>query len=188
MCWNADVSLRTYILGMALAAFTKFKTNTDDASWMFLVLFTHMQLVEYFLWKNMDNPDRLKLWSKIGALIIVAQPLFLMNRMKDHDLMVKLMAAYMLVVVGWFMVAKKKFETRVGKNGHLIWDWFPAHGWSVAWAIAWFAPIILNQDYKILAFALAGYLPSLYYYMKYDTAGTMWCWISVFSWLGYLLW
>lgn len=186
MCWSADVSLKTYILGMALAAFTKSRNNIDNATWIFLVLFTHMQLVEYFLWKNMDNPKQLELWSKIGSVFIVSQPLFLMNMMKDQDLKMKFMAAYMLIVVSWFALGTKKFETKVGANGHLEWNWFPGGLWGLAWVVSWFAPLILSQNYKLLAFALLGFIPSVYYYAKYNTWGTMWCWISVFTWLGYL--
>ena len=187
MCWNADVSLKTYLLGMALAALTKYRGSVDNATWAFLVLFTHMQLVEYFLWKNMDNPQQLELWSKIGSIVIVSQPLFLMNMMKDSKLKLQLMAVYLAVVVGWFALKTKRFETRVGANGHLVWDWFPASStWAILWVVSWFTPLILSQNYKLLFLSLAGFIPSVYYYLKYNTWGTMWCWISVFVWIAYM--
>jgi hypothetical protein len=186
MCWNADVSLKTYLLGMTLAAFSKYKGSVDNATWIFLILFTHMQLVEYFLWKNMENPKQLELWSKIGSILIVSQPLFLMNMMKDSRLKWQLMAAYLVVVGGWFALKTKQFETRVGSNGHLEWNWFPTDSWGVVWAISWFVPLILSQNYKLLFLALAGFIPSVYYYLKYKTWGTMWCWISVFVWIFYI--
>jgi hypothetical protein len=189
MCWSADVSLKTYILGMGLAILSRFRKDINRPMWIFLVAFIHMQLVEYFLWKNINNPRQLEFWSKIGALLIFIQPLLLMNILKDQDLKMKLMAAYMLVVGGWYLLSRTKFETRVGRNGHLEWDWFPepSVAWTTAWAIAWFLPVALNGDYKFMVVALAGYIPSLYFYFKYKTMGSMWCWISVFSAAAYLV-
>jgi hypothetical protein len=185
MCWSAEVSLKTYLFGMILAVITKLKTKIDTPLWIFLVLFTHMQLVEYFLWKNIDDPKKLEFWSKIGAVLIVAQPLFLINMMKDGLVKTQLLAFWTVFVLGWFLLKTNKFETKIGKNGHLVWNWFPEGAWGLVWVAAWFAPVILSKNYQFLALSLAGFLPSLYFYMKHNTWGSMWCWISVMSWLFY---
>lgn len=183
MCWSADASLKTYLFALVMALVTEI-----NPMWFFLVLYSHMQLVEYFLWSNIDDREKNELWSKIGSALIMAQPLALMALMRNSDLKMKMMAVYVLFMGGWFLTQTKKWETTVGENGHLQWNWFPESPWFMPlWCVWWFAPIILDQNWLFLGPALIGFLPSLYYYWKYNTAGTMWCWISVFSWLMFLL-
>ena len=147
-----------------------------------MILFIHMQLVEYFLWKNMDNPEKLELWSKIGAAVIVAQPYFLIN----HKLKTRAALVY-TGIVAWYLASKKKFETKVGTNGHLEWNWFPDGIWPGVWLLAWLAGAFLSGDGVFMAIALVGLIPSIYHYAKANTWGTMWCWISVFMWFPYLV-
>ena len=145
-----------------------------------------MQLVEYFLWKNIDNPPQRQLWSKIGAAIILAQPLFLMNLIPDQNLKLKLMTGYTVVVVGSWVASKKAMDTRVGENGHLIWDWFPKPQiWAVVWVVSWFLPLLLSGSWGFLALCTAAFIPSIYYYMEYATWGTMWCWFAIVAWVLY---
>lgn len=186
MCWSAEVSLKTYLFGMLLATLAKINKSVDNPTWLFLVLFTHIQLVEYFLWKNIDNPERLQFWSKIGAAIIVAQPFFIINMVKDQSLRLKLLAGWTAFVLIPFLIQNKKFETKIGENGHLEWNWFPSNSlFFVAWITLWFLPLFLTKNYKFIGLALAGFIPSLYFFLKYKTWGSMWCWISVLAWLFY---
>ena len=64
MCWNSEVSLNTFafstfVLGMIIYnnAYTQYKIPELNNIWVYLLLFSviSMQLVEFFVWRNIDN-------------------------------------------------------------------------------------------------------------------------------------
>ena len=64
MCWNENVSLNTFLFsGFILAliiynnSFTKYKIQELNNKWVyfFIASFVFMQLIEFFIWRNIDN-------------------------------------------------------------------------------------------------------------------------------------
>ena len=61
MCWNADISLNTYLFSVFALIFiyisntyTRYKVKWFDSLFIyfFVLLYVSMQLLEYFIWKN----------------------------------------------------------------------------------------------------------------------------------------
>jgi hypothetical protein len=77
----------------------------------------------------------------------------------------------------------------IGSNKHLVWYWLdiPIY-WIIIGLSFYLIPIYLR--YGIFSFAFLGVnsilIPSLYYYYKYKTWGTLWCYYSNLFWI-YLL-
>ena len=184
MCWSADGSLKTYLFGMVLAAIHKSQGNLDPRMWLLMAVFTHMQLVEYFLWKNLKVQAANAFWSGVGAALLFAQPLISATLLKTSTRN-KLWLAYLLGAITYFATRKVDLSTDVGSNGHLKWNWIPS--FTSPWALAWLAlmvvPMLMTGHKGAAAFNIITYLVSAYFNDKYGTAGSYWCWFAISTWL-----
>jgi hypothetical protein len=54
MCWNAEVSLNTFIFS-TFGAFFALINHYDWKIVLFTYVFSSMQFVEYMLWNNLNN-------------------------------------------------------------------------------------------------------------------------------------
>lgn len=183
MCWSAKGSLVTYLLSVILAAMSKGKLRPEI--WYFMTLFSHMQLIEYFLWTYLKVPSLNAFWSAIGLLVILAEPLASLNLIPNK----KWMLGYALGAAVYLLTQKTNFMTDVGANGHLRWNWvIPSWSiWMYGWMAAFLLPLLISKEYAFLAWALGTLLFSYHFNVKYGTTGSYWCWISVFTWLIVLL-
>ena len=76
MCFNKEVSILTYIVGLIGCASLYFNLNLRIEA-IFLAWVVHMQLVEYFLWNNQECNDVNKNTTKIGTIINHLEPIVL---------------------------------------------------------------------------------------------------------------
>ena len=180
MCWSANGSLATWALGMALAGAT---CGYDPKIWLFAFVFTQMQLIEYFLWKNLKVPRLNTLWSQAGMLVILLEPVAAIYMIKDVALRNKMFAAYAVYVAALLMTQKFDFTTVVGGNGHLEWKWIPSFAAMIPWIVFFLAPLWISGNHVSFVAGVATLLMSTYFYMQYGTISSMWCWVAVFLWL-----
>ena len=73
MCWNAEISLNTFIFGCISAIIVYLLGVVNINIIIILLSFTSMQLLEYFIWQNIDNIKINEILSKIGLFIIGIQ-------------------------------------------------------------------------------------------------------------------
>ena len=99
MCWNQNVSLNTFIFSMFVLlliaynnTYTQYKTPifNNKFVYFFFISFITMQLIEFFLWRNIDNKKINNLLSMIGALLLLIQPIASLLMLKDDSLKYKL--------------------------------------------------------------------------------------------------
>jgi hypothetical protein len=56
MCWNAPVSLASFIISLILCAYIwQRNLQNDKALAIFIVWFSLMQLFEFFMWRDMKG-------------------------------------------------------------------------------------------------------------------------------------
>lgn len=184
MCWSADGSLKTYLFGMVLAAIHKQKGDLDPSLWLLMVVFTHMQLVEYFLWKNLPTPAANRFWSGAGVALLFAQPLISAMLLKTSTRN-KLWIAYIISALYYFATRKVDLSTDIGGNGHLKWNWIPSFTspWTIGWLVMLVGPMIMTGHNMSAVFGIVTYMASLYFNDKYGTAGSYWCWFAISTWL-----
>ncbi len=190
MCWNPDVSITTFLFSCFTLIFiyvtstlTKYKHSLFKNKWMYLFLFAlaSMQLVEFFLWRNLNNPYN-KIFSIIGSGVLVFQQLCLMLMIPNP------FKQYMLLLYGvWLLCywiykllySPVHFHTSIGKNGHLSWQWINYTGYEqvflLVWLLFYIIPVLLISNPTLSLFTFSYLVVSLYYY-KDKTFGTMWCW------------
>lgn len=185
MCWNARVSLNTYVVALFGTLFALANgMSLNLVAWIHL--FSMMQLVEHFIWRNIANAKWNTIFSTLGLLILVLEPVASMFLMNPSPLRKKLLSLYaVFVLVTFVMFYPWKPYTRIANNGHLAWEWqgtIPIW-YNVIWVIFFIVPIFL-AGYKILGFvAVTTVLITYYTYHRDGSWGSMWCWIANGIWL-----
>ena len=76
MCFNKNVSLGTYILGL-VGCYNLYVNYNYNIEAIFFFWVIQMQLIEYFLWENQICNDINKNTSKIGVIINHIEPIIL---------------------------------------------------------------------------------------------------------------
>lgn len=165
---------------MALAGATR---GYDPKLWVLMVVFTQIQLVEYFLWKNLKVPRLNALGSKAAALVILLEPIAAIYMINNVALRNKLLLVYAVYVAALFMTQTFDFRTTIGGNGHLRWQWMPSWILVIPWIVFLIAPFLITGRYKGFALAIVTLLTSVYFYRNYGTVSSMWCWIAISGWI-----
>ena len=162
------------------------------------MVFSSMQFIEYFLWKNIDNPKKNELYSKLGLFVILLEPLAAINMIEKIPLKNHLSSFYLIMTFIYLLFHYKNinFKTTIGKKGFLKWDWLETIGsnqnmihnlYFIIWTIILFYSCYLTKDWIIIGIGIFTYLYSWYNYTKYEAFGTYWCYIVNFIWICIIL-
>ena len=197
MCWNSDISLNTFLFAcfaitfiFIANTFTKYKSSTFENPLVYLLLFevALMQLIEFFLWRNLKNRDVNILLSKIAAFTILLQigTLILMinNKIYKRVFIIAFVLYFSALYLYKSVYNPFVFHTSVGKSGHLQWEWLNNNGWlNNGWEniflvglLLYIIPLLLINNIFLSVFASIYLLLSLYFYYSQNAWGTMWCW------------
>ena len=193
MCWNQDISLNTFLFAcLALLfifftnSFTKYKTKTFDNPlvYLFLLEVAAMQLIEFFLWRNLKNKSLNELLSKIASFFVFIQPATLMLMIPNTMTKYSIVFSYLFFVLAYFGYRGNYnpiiFHTSIGTNGHLSWEWMNFKGYENIFLfivlLFYLIPALLVNNFFITLFLFISLIISLFFYYKNNTFGTMWCW------------
>lgn len=180
MCWSAAGSLNTWAFAMTLIAIHYFRGRTDPVLLLFLATFTQIQLVEYFLWKNLNNVQANAFWSRVGFLVLILETL-VAAALLPAALRAKAWAVILGVTAVYLLTHKIDARTTIGDNGHLKWHWAaPVNSpWGMGWIAMILAPFFIMGYNSLALFGVFTALVSMYFNYKYETFGSYWCWIAV---------
>lgn len=205
MCWNKDISLNTFIVSISILGFiyynnkyTQYKIESFQRNifiYLFFISFISIQLVEYFLWKNLDNPKANQIISTIGLIIIFLEPLFAILGFATGTTKRILLIGYIIFVITYFLyrifISKSKPFTKLSPTGHLSWDWFKIKGWESIFIYIWIIFFLwgLGGDGDWTRTLIAGVLLlwSVFLFKDNKTWGSLWCWVANIIMLYYLL-
>ena len=200
MCWNSEISLNTFLFGAASLAFiiynntfTKYKVDWFDNFWLYIfaALVVSMQLIEFFLWRNLTNPYWNRVFSIIGLCFLLLQPIVSTFAVSFVGFRYGLLAVYLIVTAIWFFTRNIDFSTKLQKNGHLSWKFQgDIISYWIFWTVIVFACLLVERRWALLAFGIVGIVLSIYNYQKYNTSGSVWCWSANSGFLfllGYVL-
>jgi len=186
MCWNPEVSLNTFIIGCICALILILLNNTPYLYILIGLSITSMQLLEYYAWNNLNNKKIIEKLSNIGLILIFTQLLLIANIIKNKKYKRILIILFYILLITYliFQYPTTKLFMEKGENGHLIWHWIDVHPiWFILAFIFYLLPLYLNSEYIILLLGIISLVISLYYFYKYKTFGTMWCYYSNIIWL-----
>ena len=181
MCWNASVSLNTYIFGLFASLFSYYNGYGNILSVIFYQSFIIMQLLEYFIWtKTFSN----KILSQIALFIVLCQPIFNIIKIETYPKAISyLLAAYLIFIIILYTliipIDTINFSTVSSKNGHLSWKWL---NWNIYIIFIWYTFLstrwIIDKMYMIFIVISVLLIITLILYKETNTFGSMWCWVA----------
>jgi len=172
MCWNANVSINTYIFGLFACLFALLNKKINITRFLFTQSWMSMQLIEYFIWsKSFSN----RLLSQIAFVFIFSQP--------NHTTVKSLSLVGYLLFIVFLMILKPwstiDFTTVQATNGHLSWKWLNYSKIVILiWFMFLFISLVVNKEWIKLSLITITAIISYVLYSKTLTWGSLWCWIS----------
>jgi hypothetical protein len=202
MCFDKQVSINTFILGIFALIMLKLNENTpygmkgyknEVYAYLFLLSIISMQLIEYMIWSNLDNKKLNTIFSMIALILIFSQPLFsLLSGNAGNKIIITYLAMIVAILLYKTLYNPIIFTTDV--NGtHLRWNWLKLNGVEYTFLILWMLALFygmylrdirINNKINILnhGFVILILIFSVYMYSKTDTWGSLWCfWINIIS-------
>lgn len=199
MCYNKDISIYTYILGLVSSYLLLTNENKSlKILGCFFIIVIQMQLVEYFLWSNNScNSKNIQL-SHIGAFINFIQPIILylaiMYYNKDltkkttkiiHGTIILYIIALIIFIIRLLPLGCSTMTNNSAP--YLQWSWM--YEKNTTYILSLFPVIImlllyfgLDKPYNLyLSFiCIISFILSFIIYRKQRAFGNIWCWFAVF--------
>jgi hypothetical protein len=133
-----------------------------------------MQLVEFFLWRNLNTDYNIVL-STIGLILLILQPIFSLSIIEDVVLREWLCVLYVFWVL---ILGNLKVKKTVVDEGHLNWGFFKDFNLFV---MGWIAFLFIGPIYRGLwpAVIIGAILAIIthFRYVQSSIRGSVWCWL-----------
>lgn len=79
MCFNKEISLTTFVISSFISALFYIRNKPNDRLIsIFNFTIATMQLVEYFIWLNINNKEKNKFYTRIAKLTYTLHPIIIM--------------------------------------------------------------------------------------------------------------
>lgn len=199
MCWNADISLNTFLFSFGVLAliyynntYTKYKTGEFDNPWLYVFLFLVIviQLIEFFIWRNLNNKEYNRWLSIAGMAVLFLQPISSLMLLSDEYLRNICIVLYSLISIPSVIIKmtqdSKNIKTTV-VNKHLYWNFNFVHDtflMNFAWFFFFFFSFFFEKRYIRAIFGIALFLVTIFYSTNWSF-GSMWCWSVNFGMMFY---
>jgi hypothetical protein len=185
MCWNADVSLNTFVFSIFVLGivfynnhYTKYKIHHFVNKWMyiFLLLSFSMQLIEYFIWKNITNKYYNSIFTMCAFILVFLQPIPSLMLLSNFLLRNILLALYVIIAVPYIIynIYSKKFGSIVSPSGNLIWNFNINNVLFWLWVFLLLFSFLYEQQWGPVLFAIITF--SIFIYKELSSSGSVWCW------------
>jgi hypothetical protein len=188
MCWNEHVSLNTFLFSSFVLLliiynnlFTKYKIQelNNTFVYLFIASFVFMQLIEFFIWKNINNKFYNNIFSIIAILLLALQPIASIMILSNIQLRNILLFLYLLLTIPFLIY---KFSTQhvyvvISKSGHLQWKFFGSNPivW-ITWLFFFVFSLIYEKKWFGIIFAIVALIITFINYNNDHTVWSMWCW------------
>lgn len=186
MCYNAEISLKTFIFGCISAIIVYYLKVIPPRVILMLMSVTFMQFIEFLTWTYYDNLTINKYLSILAFATIVLQ-LILLNYFLPDKKTSKILLTLLFISAILFLIIQLRFvnfRMRIGKNKHLSWYWLDLPLiWIIIGLAFYLIPAYLGKYKSTFIFIVTLLSVSLYYHWKYKTWGSMWCYFSNIGWI-----
>lgn len=178
MCWNADVSLKSFAVGV-LSILIGIAYRVPLSLLFFCGTIICMQLIEYIVWSNIADKRVNEKASYAAIALLALQPVASILTVESTSLQVSLLLGYIIASSLSIVVSAPKVYTMTqADNGHLAWNWLENSQSSlVIYFVFLLIPLFFNRAFILLGVSLLTLFISVYTYHKENTWGSMWCWI-----------
>ena len=188
MCWNEHVSLNTFIFSIFVLllimynnAYTQYKIQGINNVWIYLFLasFIFMQLIEFFIWRNINNKFYNHIFSIIATTLLIIQPICSLMLISQKELRNNLLIAYLSLAIPYsiYKFSTKNIHTVISKSGHLRWKFFESSPIILLfWLFFFLVGLMYNKFWIGFGFGFIILCISYYNYNNDHTIASMWCW------------
>ena len=157
MCWNEHVSLNTFLFSSFVLLliiynnlFTKYKINelNNTFIYLFIASFVFIQLIEFFIWKNINDKFYNNMFSIMATLLLLLQPIAsIMMILSNIRLRNTLLFLYLLLAIPFsiYSFSTKHIHSVISKSGHLDWKFFGTT--QISW-ITWLFFFLFSIIYE----------------------------------------
>ena len=205
MCWNKEVSLNTFLFSSFVFLlilynnrYTFYKIPEFNKFWMcaFMAIVILMQLVEYFIWININNVFYNKLFTFCAMIIVFFQPITTIMNITNAKLKQFLLISYVCLMIPFgLMNYNQNVYSTISPNKHLQWnimnhDNVFAKIVGLAWFFFFLFPLFHEGHELGFLFGILTLLVISYNYMKDDSIESVWCWVVnsiMIYYAGYLV-
>ena len=204
MCWNAAISLNTFafssfvLLGIIYNnAYTQYKIKELNNIWVYFLFASVilMQLIEFFIWRNLNNKVYNNVFSTIAILLLIIQPMLSLMIVTNKKLRNILLVAYLLLAIPYsiYNFGISNIHSTVGKNGHLRWNFFKVNSIiPIVWVFFFLFSFVYEKRWFGAGFGLVTLTICYFNYKNDNTIWSMWCWainsIMIFYAFYLLIW
>ena len=177
MCWNADVSLKSFIIGLT-AIIAGSIAGISTPVLLFYSTIVCMQLVEYIVWTNINDKNVIFNASIAAVILLWLQPIFAMLTMTNY----KMISIIAYCIIGLLYRLYDNWEIKhlqmyPGKDGHLVWKWLEGNRGLWIYFLFLLVPVFFMVSKEMIVVILLTLFASLYGYYTTNTWGSMWCWL-----------
>ena len=190
MCWNADVSLNTFVFSSFVLSliiynnyYTKYKIHelNNIYVYLFFASFIFIQLIEFFIWKNINNEFYNNIFSTCATLLLIIQPIASIMLIKNIKLRNKLLFCYLSLAIPFslYSFSTENVSSLISEGGHLRWKFFEQNMTmliSIIWLCFFLFPVIYEKKYVGIMFGLITLFITFINYKKGHAMWSMWCW------------
>ena len=197
MCWNENVSFNTFLFSSFVLllifynnTYTQYKIKHFNSVWdyLFFISFISMQLIEFFIWRNINNTFYNNIFSTMAAILIFIQPVISLMLLPDISLRNNLLVTYLVFFIPYFIYKfiTNNMNSQISNKGHLVWLFFDTNmllffGWLFFFLFSFF----YTRSAPTLIFSTVLFFISYYNYYTDKTIGSMWCWVVNSSMIFY---
>ena len=187
MCWNKEVSLNTFLFsGFVLAliiynnTYTKYKIQELNDVWtyLFIASFVSMQLIEFFIWKNIKDKFYNNFFSICATILLLIQPIASLMMLRNISLRNVLLYVYLACILPYsiYQFSTKHLHSVISEHGHLKWHFFDTSPviW-VFWLFFFLFSFLYEKKWFGLFFGLLTLIIAIVNY-RLSSMASMWCW------------
>jgi hypothetical protein len=205
MCYSEKISIYSYVLGVVVGILIILKNKTHPLNLyagILVLTYIQVQLAEAIVWRGIDtkNTDLNLLGSRMIIVFLSLQPmatllgLLLFPKLRNYKCIISCIALFWVCLVIYYCINQydKIPTTAIGKNCHLNWKFsniIPTIVWIIYLLIfigsVFFVPTSLSKKIPFIMIMIGTLLYSIYNFQKYQTVGTMWCYIAV--WISIII-
>lgn len=185
MCWNWQVSLVTWLVGLATAIYLFQRRNKYDITFGSLILaYSSMQLWETFMWWDQKCGKLNKVGSVMAYIALWSHTLAIgIGLYIEEGIILPLVIGISFMIVAIFQAFTIKWKCSKPEPGkcHLVWG-FPHHYYVYVFAVCIAISIVaikplwkglIISSFFIISFGLS------FLYAK-NATGSFWCFVCAF--------
>jgi hypothetical protein len=188
MCWNEHISLNTFLFSSFVLLliiynnlFTKYKIQelNNTFHYLFFASFIFMQLIEFFIWRNINNKFYNNMFSIMATLLLLLQPIASIMILQNVELRNLLLTSYLLFATPYsiYKFSNKNIHSVIGESGHLRWKFFESNPIILLiWLFFFLFSFIYEKHWFGIIFAIFTLIITFINYNNDHTVWSMWCW------------